>query len=79
MNGPSPAVIEAIVQDRVERLPPLNLSVGQAIVATHDRMQCHICERVVVLTSEDAAFYTRRGWPRCCSREMRLVAKEETP
>jgi hypothetical protein len=68
---------QEIAQAVVAAVPALYSSVGEAIVATHDRMQCHICLRVQPLTAADAAFYTRRGWPKCHGRTMRMVAKEE--
>lgn len=61
----------------IDGLQRLYSTAGQAIAATHDRMQCPTCLRTQPLTATDAAFYTRRGWPKCHGREMQLLAKEE--
>jgi hypothetical protein len=66
-----------LVWAAISGLPTMYSTIGEAITATHDRLQCRDCLRTQPLTAADAAFYTRRGWPRCHGREMQLLAKEE--
>lgn len=59
------------------RIRAMYAAIGAAVAPPGSTLHCVMCGAERALSPDDAAHYTRHGWPRCCGRVMRVAQPHE--
>jgi len=61
------------------RLPDIRQMYKDMAAPLIGQLVCHVCGRRQPCSTEQAATYLAKGWPRCCAYTMELVRKGKEP